>query len=224
MKRSRPILFSTDMVQAILSRGKTQTRRLVTPSRSGPCATSKKSLLEWDTIYPNNPYGIKLPIKHGVVSGKHSTRDTIHRVYPPCEIGDKYWVRETFYAVGYWATDGWTKTWRLKYKFIDLTLRDGHQYIYKADKTAVFIEKQFSRTVGWYKRNSIFMPRAASRITLEITEIRVERLLKINRFDVKREGFSHLLEFGVKWVKLHGIDSWDNNPFVWVLTFKRIKP
>lgn len=225
MKNS-PILFSTPMIQSILDNRKTQTRRVVTKHRSGPCDTARKIDLDWShgLMYPNNPFGIKLLSK---------VDSTVHRVYPPYEVGDQLWVKESYYAVGYWEEDGITKTGKTKYRFIDRTLSDGHQYIYQADKTLERPEKQFSRVVGWYKRNSIFMPCEASRITLEITDIRVERLQDISEEDAKAEGVEPIknpvleepykYSFGLLWVEINGQESWRKNPWVWKTSFKRIE-
>ena len=79
---------------------------------------------------------------------------------------------------------------------------------------------------------------AASRILLEITDIRVERLQDISEqqalaegvmsaerdIDPDGNGYSPLELFGGLWVKLNGMDSWSANPWVWVIEFKRIQP
>jgi hypothetical protein len=77
---------------------------------------------------------------------------------------------------------------------------------------------------------SIFMPRTASRITLEITGIRVERLNEISEEDAIAEGCNHnpylnvhsRIEFMHLWNKINGIGYWEKNPLVWVIEFKRI--
>jgi len=90
---------------------------------------------------------------------------------------------------------------------------------------------------------SIFMPRAASRITLEITDVRVERLKDISEADAKAEGCEQVgVETGVVdvngnpqeigsyaagyydlWETINGPGSWDANPWVWAISFKRIQ-
>lgn len=95
-------------------------------------------------------------------------------------------------------------------------------------------DESWLRPLRW--RPSIHMPRWASRITLEVTGVRVERLQDISDADAKaegapmswasaqyrggtwRQGFSDL------WRQINGPDSWDANPFVWVVSFKRITP
>jgi hypothetical protein len=90
---------------------------------------------------------------------------------------------------------------------------------------------------------SIHMPRWASRITLEITDVRVERLQDISEEDAKAEGapwllaplsdetqihgirfHGHRVGFAKLWQSTYGPKSWDDNPWVWAITFKRIKP
>ena len=80
-------------------------------------------------------------------------------------------------------------------------------------------------------RPSIFMPRAMSRITLEITNVRVERLQDITRGDCMAEGcpFPNIAKetdpkgwYRDLWTSINGADSWDTNPWVWVIEFKRM--
>lgn len=72
-------------------------------------------------------------------------------------------------------------------------------------------------------RPSIHMPRAASRIILEIEDIRAERLQDISPQDARSEGIGNILEFIILWEKIHGIGSWNQNPWVWVIQFKNIE-
>lgn len=97
-------------------------------------------------------------------------------------------------------------------------------------------------------RPSLFMPRWAARILLEITDVRVERLNDISEEDAKAEGIylTHTNMFGGEewedylddnlfcpfavdsykslWRKINGLDSWDKNPWVWVVCFKVVQP
>jgi hypothetical protein len=107
-----------------------------------------------------------------------------------------------------------------------------HEIIYRADRP--------NCSGPWLP--SIFMPRRASRITLEIISVRVERLNDISEEDAKAEGAticsldsgptfyedhkngSHKVGFAGLWQSINGAGSWDKNPWVWVVEFKRVKP
>ena len=173
----KPILFNTEMIQAILAGNKTQTRRVV----------------------PNDVY---LGFDH---------ESTYMARYQP---GDILWVRET------WAfVDGH-----------DYQTRDF--YLYKAT------DKEAADNIGidrW--RPSIHMPREAARILLRVTNVKVERVQDISEKGAQAEGVEKLPNgalcgtyrrgFEVLWDKLYGnlkggIDSWDENPFVWVYEFERL--
>lgn len=112
-------------------------------------------------------------------------------------VGDKLWVRENCWAH-----------------------RDtGKIFAYCAEHEALH-----NGNASVKKIPSIHMPRIASRITLEITGIRVERLNAITEQDARAEGFNSLNDFKKLWAALNGDKSWDQNPFVWVIEFRRIKP
>ncbi|HZZ77139.1 MAG TPA: hypothetical protein VFE62_01390 [Gemmataceae bacterium] len=78
----------------------------------------------------------------------------------------------------------------------------------------------------WNKRSSMFMPRWASRLTLELTDVRVERLKDISEANACAEGFasdgdeSAKLWYAMLWDKINGNGAWEQNPWVWALTFK----
>lgn len=81
---------------------------------------------------------------------------------------------------------------------------------------------------GW--KPSIHMPRRASRITLEVTGVRVERLGCLTNEDVMKEGVTcngtepPAIAFERLWASINGQASWDADPLVWVVTFKRLTP
>lgn len=117
---------------------------------------------------------------------------------------DRLWVRETFTdeAGGIWPYLG------------------DHIY-YRADPLQPMCER-------WTP--SILMPRWASRITLEITGVRVERLQDISEADAKSEGaepaeccHAHYHGFSKLWESINGKGSWDVNPWVWVINFERVQ-
>jgi hypothetical protein len=134
---------------------------------------------------------------------------------PYGEAGDRLWVRETW-------LQGQGPTW------------GSHCVVYDADKKIAWAPgsgfdnpdlKQFK------KRPSIFMPRWASRITLEITGVRVERLQQISDADALAEGCStadmrngdSLASVYTRlWESIHGPGSWDANPWAWVVEFRKL--
>jgi hypothetical protein len=128
--------------------------------------------------------------------------------------GSRLWVRETF-AMN--------------------EVKGGPPVIYRADygqAQSVFIDRPHSAewdvvVTRW--KPSIFMPRSASRILLEITEVRVERLQAISDDDAWAEGCepndnNPVDWYHALWEQINGAGSWDANPWVWVVSFKRLQP
>jgi hypothetical protein len=203
----RPILFSGSMVRAILNDSKTQTRRIVKPQ---PSADMKAAYLDGDSnwVFWSEPVG----------------EEVAKQWYPPgsdrgikCpygKVGDRLWVRET---------------WRP-------AMSDSHEcYAYKADDSYRCGYKPESEidpsAVKW--KPSIHMPRSVSRITLEITEIRIEQLQDISEEDAKAEGvppfdwndgwsLRPVPAFTKLWDSINGTKyPWSSNPWVWCMNFKR---
>ncbi len=201
----RPILFSAPMVRALLNGTKTQTRRLVTPQP--PAGT------EWMSTY-HHPDDDKRPYWWAGAGGELLDFSVPCRYGRP---GDTLWVRETWRE---WSDAAW-------HYAADLTilpkLRDR--------ELANFLTQR--SPFGWESYNwrpSIHMPRAASRIALEVTGVRVERLHQISRGDAMAEGcpFANMQdgESPVRWYEylwraINGPDSWDANPWVWVVEFRK---
>ena len=219
--KEHPILFSAPMVRAILDGHKTQTRRTVKAycdDRGLRWIHPKTGWENWHGEWVRCPYGFA---------------------------GDHLWVKETFNI-------GWCD-----------------QVLYRADGGNA-LSNGYAREVKW--KPSIFMPRKFSRITLEVTDVRVERVQKITAADAMAEGveeriwihrdgaprkgysadWSRLGElsrfaggiyprndkhplteddialyspwnaYANLWIKINGRDSWDANPWVWVIEFKKI--
>lgn len=131
---------------------------------------------------------------------------------PYGEPGDRLWVRET------WTTSDKVLPW----------IED--PFIYGADLNENGVTKWAAR---W--KPSIHMPRAASRITLEVTDICIERLQDISTEDARAEGYSTMEGprpwFSRIWDEINARDdekssnvSWSANPWVWVVEFRRIEP
>jgi len=210
--KERPILFSAPMVRAILAGTKTQTRRALRVQP--PPATFQVSTWHHPNPRPHF-YAWEQP------SGLESVQIAAGWCYP-CpygQTGDRLWVRETW---GYdWYDDGQSKAWK--------------RPVYRADIGAQPLDN--GEPTPW--KPSIHMPRCVSRITLAITGVRVERLRDINEEDAQAEGAervdpvwpiphsretcraSHRAGFRQLWQSINGADSWDANPWVWVVEFEQ---
>lgn len=235
--RERPILFSAPMVRALLAGTKTQTRRVVALPRS------RKSFVLEDHGDGWWPYQSD--------DGESSLcSDGMEHPYasPYGLLGDRLRVRETFFAWGRWASRFSAKKDRDEWHFVDETLDSGHAYRYGADGLWPMASRL--RLAGakpaWWKRPAIFMPRVASRILLEVTGVRVERLQDISEADARAEGASFHDGCGVGhsgwrhdhgdvhadarsayarlWEQINGAGSWGANPWVWVVEFGRVAP
>lgn len=179
--KERPILFSGQMVRAILDGRKTQTRRLVKPQ-------------------PNDIADQYASV--ALVECLRFWQDGKDHHCPYGQPGDRLWVKETFYK--------------------------GDGYSYRADEEM----PKSARKLGCKWKPSIFMPRSASRITLEVVSVRVERLQDISATDALAEGCSDsgMMDRGVDivsdyarlWESINGDGSWAKNPWIWVIEFKRL--
>ncbi|HTJ89511.1 MAG TPA: hypothetical protein VL356_04965 [Acidocella sp.] len=207
----RPIIFSAPMVRALLAGMKTQTRRLLKPQpfidNTGNFCVPDKKGKAWN-------WG-----QH--IDGKPCTRNYVKTVR--FKVGDRLWVRET---------------WSVASVFTDVV-----EVRYRAHERAAhsnFVEqiprararKPMATWPVW--KPSIHMPRWASRLTLTVTDVRVQRLQDITSKDIAAEGIDHLSfggasgafdqwlmhQFGGLWDKLHGPGAWDANPWVAAITFE----
>lgn len=193
--KERPILFKAEMVVAILQGRKTQTRRTV------------KMPNDWNAIeYSNNSYGPSYISQDGRVKSIPN---------PYGNKGDRLWVKETWGAGTRpdpinGCIDGF------EYKADELLIGPD-------DDLPIYPNETFEFSVvktGW--RSALFMPRAASRITLEIEAVRIERLHQITEADARKEGFKNRDAFGKYWQQIQRIDFDMVDPLVWVLTFKKV--
>lgn len=192
LTKERPILMSSSMIQAILSGDKTQTRRMVKPQ----------------------PDKQMFPVGMGYWSEWPKRLDYPYQKCPYGEIGDVLWCRETWLRSNYVERD----------EEDNIISSTPSEYYYKASWEG--------GSRKW--KPSIFMPKEACRIRLEITDVRVERLQDISENDAIAEGIKtvdwmHLptsdpcvCGYSVLWEKINGKGSWRDNPFIWVINFKRI--
>lgn len=221
MTRERPILFSDEMVRALLDGRKTQTRRVVKPQPLTDGAryyadaynkTERWAFWRCDDNRMSEPRTWRCPQGVG---------------------GDRLWVREAwapFYAPGA----------ALAYPQPDMHEANAIRYRATPDQVrayptslASWLTRPSSREHVW--RPSIFMPRWASRITLEIVDVRVQRLHDISEEDAHAEGCrprrfcaepngetTARREYEWLWERINGEGSWASNPWVWAVSFKRI--
>lgn len=232
MPKERPLLFSAPMVRALLAGTKTQTRRVLRPQPI-------------DSMFnpPNDGEVGNIYLCPDILAPQ--TRVFVERTNPGCyhnmgsrafaekkspygQPGDRLWVRET------WAP--------VDENYMPADLSQATALVYRADGLLVPNQRDmeiraiFSCNCGapldsikW--RPSIFMPRIASRILLEITGVRVERLQDISEADALAEGVSAPAWcetdgrslYRDLWEKINGDGSWDANPWVWVVEFRSTK-
>lgn len=227
-----PILFKAAMVRAVLAGTKTQTRRIFKlPSGTAwYCSGALRGEETGDL--------------HDLDGPGWCSVDELSCPYG--QPGDQLWVRETIYAWGRWETRYSPKKGRDEWHFVDMTLECGKAYEYPATggqpQPMGGKRQRGGTTPAWWKRPTIHMPRRASRITLEITSVRVERLQEISIEDAKSEGawpdvsvvgdcadyfsidvlaVNPRRAFQMLWERINGTESWAANPWVWVVEFKR---
>lgn len=222
--KERGMIFNGEMVLAILDGRKTQTRRIMAPQ---PADDIERC------IFPNpEAIGWKSSLRH-----KHGST-TAHFCHYG-EPGDRIWVRETFQGplFDYDLMDSYCK---------DPTPFEKPEFcVYKADGVPApeFYDADDELHCCW--RPSIHMPRWASRILLEITNVRVERLNAISEEDATAEGVppagsllpdypgtfltpkgdfaTAKVAFQRLWESIYGEESWKANGWVWVISFKRVE-
>lgn len=210
--KERPILFSAPMVRALMDGSKTQTRRILKGS------TEFKG--------PYSPAYLE----------QHKESEGWKRICPHGKPGDRLWVREAWQSLC------------------------DHDHL-KPSEIPPGSDVQYPATYdGWVskRRPAMFMPRWASRILLEIVDVRVERLQDISEEDARGEGLKALtkdgqtIKYGIPdrdgfpgtdddgwpwreweqdprksyrklWESINGPGSWDANPWVWVIEFKKVE-
>ena len=202
--KERGMIFNGEMVRAILDGRKTQTRRIIKDCTVGRDQISKFIQIEKKFIgcYPEDvPELIRECCPYGVP-------------------GDRIWVREAF-RVHSRATDVATLVYKAS---------ERNSWTEQTHRVPVAVCNKPATPEKWTP--SLHMPRWASRILLEITDVRVERLKSISDRDALREGCSAADMksgdcvadvFARLWASIYGSDSWNANPWVWVIEFKRVE-
>ncbi|MGO2145204.1 MAG: hypothetical protein ACTH4K_16840 [Serratia bockelmannii] len=225
--KERPVIFNGEMVRAILDGRKTQTRRImkhqprqhdhknyVTATwRDEPPAYYNTDAADWACKYCGEGIGY---------DGR-----SVYRC-PFGAVGDRLWVREAYQGPLF------------NFDQMETYLEDTSKFErpefceYRADggRTPEYYDADDNLRHGW--KPSIHMPRWASRITLEITGVRVERLNDISEENAKAEGVKagvcpghehmmHQVAFSELWQSIYGEESWCANPWVWVIEFRRVE-
>lgn len=217
--RERPILFSGPMVRAILEGRKTVTRWAIKHQPDVPVT---------DAIphrnYPHGPATVDWYWRpqHGHLNGAPSHGWDFKCPYG--EPGDRLWVRETWMDLRGTGVEHRPTP--------DSPLQ---RYAYGADSPLGSASDEARKDFGLKWRPSIHMPRAASRILLEITAVRVERLNDISYEQARTEGYPSDREaesggsgldpwlwFRSLWEEISGPGSYADNPWVWVVEFRKL--
>lgn len=222
--RERPILFQGDMVRAILAGTKTQTRRLAKFKPLDPGLNLRFSGLSVERR------GDAWLLSSRGAGGCWNDRTEPLRC-PYGASGDRLWVREAFMHEP--ADYCWEAS-------VSIPCRPAST-VYRADVQGD------SAGAGW--KPSIHMPRALSRLTLEVTGVRVERLQEISEADAMAEGVERTVtgdgwrryadeaselaglapcasacaSYRALWEQINGAGSWEANPWVWVVEFRRLE-
>lgn len=239
--RERGMIFNADMVRAVLNGSKTQTRRIIQSAAKNMQARGHEVISHrapGDKWYGDYVYSMR--DRSGV--WQDFTNEQFLAKCPFGVVGDRLWVRETFCPVN---DDG--------EKWIDYRATPRYEQSHPAGWDC---EPKDPEALKWSP--SIHMPRWASRITLEIIGVRVERLQSINEHDAIAEGLAEIskdgrvYKYGIPdldgypgtddfgwpwhewerypisaysklWRSIYGEESWQANPWVWVIEFKRVE-
>lgn len=219
----RGMIFNAEMVRAILDGRKTQTRRVMKNQPAGD--------------YPETPVLIRNVGGGFQWYGRYGESSIFN--CPFGDVGERIWVRETWATLG--NEDGCCVDWNdnlckgdektaARIYRASCEQRPGDYGLWSIPDNADWKPHTENEKFEGAWRPSIHMPRWASRITLEITDVRVERLNAITESDASAEGitdtgFGDLLVDGYRylWKSIYGDDSWQANPWVWVIKFKRVE-
>lgn len=237
-----PFLFSGLMVRALLDGRKTQTRRLLTPHNTffdGRPWSKLAKAQEWDwgNAWVDNgpsPSGNPGPYLHlpWLAGDADPFEQTVHRIYPKIQTGDRIWVKETHAIVpstAYRMSTG-----------VEQTVNPADR-----DDAAVYREGWERSAPSW--KPSIFMPRWASRLTLPMAAVKIERLQDISEEDAFAEGayrgkasgrfadnYAAMAIAGDwfatarawyrnLWDRINGAGAWDKNPWVIAYSFDPLR-
>ncbi|BBP82421.1 hypothetical protein PHLH8_20630 [Pseudomonas sp. Pc102] len=219
-RKERPIIFSGSSVRSILADLKWATRRVVKgidPDRLGETMTRA----QWQQV------NREMPEAFGATD-----------FCPYGQPGDRLWVRESWWQAGDWQatypeddTGAWFGSKRIVYSADGTPPNEPNRHYPTGLRNGAYSAAEPNKI--WRHRPSIHMPRWASRILLEITDVRVERLQDISDEQALAEGVDQTntsipgyarQRFQDLWGAINGAGSWDANPWVWAISFRRIQP
>jgi len=210
----KPIIFCTEMVQAILAGRKTMTRRIVKPQ------PAHEVVKIWTDTQDPIQYHFQSPWAGTPCDGIHVS-GTVAK--PRYERGDILWVRETWGISNFDVED---YSVNIVYKADEKEV--GYEIVFPDEKFTKLYNSMTAMSPDW--RPSIHMPKEAARIFLKVTNVRAEQLQEISYEDCLAEGMH---DFGTEVDTLgafqelwHSINAkrgfgWETNPWVWVISFKK---
>jgi len=217
------ILFSTPMVYALFANRKTMTRRIAKGTH----------------VYAGERgwwYGDKFITNFAEIPDEHKAE------YSPYKVGDELYVKEKHYAYGHWESQDDPITGKRKLVFIRNPIKD----VFFVDTLPQNIKLCKKRTdeIGYFERNSLFMPYALARLSYTVTAVRAERLQDMTEEDALAEGADppvyagesdggrerRIIETAVNhfswiWDGLNAKDGygWDTNPYVFAIKLRPLK-
>ena len=217
--KERPIIFSAPMVRAILAGTKTQTRRIAKPNDA-----EHFNFFSIDGEAPGNRINAG---KLQVWCKDYPEEGSVHIKCPYGKPGDKLWVKETTVNV---EDHGYTGPVYMESDDGRSTMDFG---LAPAPDDCTEVEPHELKL-----RPSTRMPKSMARIWLEVTGVRVERLRDISAADALAEGIPNtsgeiwrdadtltvINDYKDLWESINGPGSWDANPWVWVIEFRRVEP
>ncbi|WP_418611627.1 hypothetical protein AB4W76_22260 [Klebsiella pasteurii] len=257
--KERGMIFNGEMTRAILDGRKTQTRRIMKVQPSEDFTPMNMAL---ETDYKARWYTPGIVDKDGYLQPASKevfgvSNENEGYSCPFGAVGDRIWLRETWGVVSHELDeDGRIQPWtpdRPATAIHEMPFGNGYysgHAIYAADGDFTWGDDDGYEDGRSCWKPSIHMPKAASRILLEITDVRVERLNAISEEDAKEEGVgtavwfaakgipesewtslgehgamqaSYINRFATLWETIYGEESWKANPWVWVIEFKRVE-